>query len=116
MTARPRLRALLARLPAAPLRYYGDWDRLPPDCDSLGLFLTLAAQLGGVAPAKVAAWLSVLRPSLREGGHTPPRLSPGPGGPRSGPARPASTRRYPPSSSGSSWMTRNRDSPRRTIQ
>ena len=80
-TARPRLRAILERLPAAPLRYYGDWDRLPPDCDSLGLFLTLATQLGGVAPAKVAAWLSVLRPSLREDGHIPTWLIQGLDGP-----------------------------------
>ncbi len=77
------VRALLNELPAAPLRYYEaggrPWRRLPPDADSLGLFLQLAAAFG--APEhKVRVWLAPLRPSLRDG-VIPTWLYQGPDGP-----------------------------------
>ncbi len=79
--ARDRLATLVASRPAATLRYYGAWDRLPPDADSLGLFLLCARDTGAARPAQVAAWLSVVRPSLRADGLLPTWLTEGPGGP-----------------------------------
>lgn len=77
--ARPALRDWLRGLGTAPLRYYGPWDRIPPDCDSLGLALQVAALLQ--APRERAhGWLSVLRPSLGPNGAIPVWLERGPGG------------------------------------
>ena len=64
-----RALALLAELPLdEPPRYYGDWRGIPPDADSLGLFLALGARFGGLTDAQVARWLASLRASLDEDG------------------------------------------------
>ena len=63
------LRALLAELPGdGPPRYYGDWRGIPPDADSLGLFLDLDARLRALEPAQVARWLDALGASLQGDG------------------------------------------------
>lgn len=79
--ATDRLGALVAGLPAAPLRYYGPWPRLPPDADSLGLFLLCARETDAARPSQIDAWLSVVRPSLRPDGVLPTWLTEGPNGP-----------------------------------
>lgn len=76
-----RLARLVAAQPAAPLRYYEGWDRLPPDADSLGLFLLCDAEVGGASPEQRAAWRGPLRPSLRSDGTAPTWLHSGPEGP-----------------------------------
>jgi hypothetical protein len=79
--AEERLAQLVAALPAAPLRYYEAWDRLPPDADSLGLFLLVDAESGGATDSQRAAWRAPLRPSLRPDGTAPTWLTEGPHGP-----------------------------------
>ena len=80
-SALPRLAAVVHGLPAAPLRYYGAWDGIPPDCDSLGLALLCARQTGAATPAQRAAWLRPLRPSLGPDCALPVWFDRGPDGP-----------------------------------
>ena len=79
--AASRLAHLVAGLPSGPLRYYGDWDGIPPDCDSLGLALLCAQQTGAATAQQRAAWLAPLRPSLGPGCSLPVWLELGPDGP-----------------------------------
>lgn len=54
------LAALFGALPAAPLRWYEGWAGIPPDSDSLGLWLRVAGALGQGADPRVAAWCAPL--------------------------------------------------------
>ncbi|RME22541.1 MAG: hypothetical protein D6798_15520 [Deltaproteobacteria bacterium] len=95
-----RIRALLASLPDE-LRWYaplgpdgepdlreGFWRGIPPDADSLGLMLQLAATCGGLDRDKALGWVLFLRASLGEDGRIPTWFYTAPGGGRSihGPA------------------------------
>ena len=75
------LAALLGELPPEGPRYFGPWDRLPPDADSLGLFLMLAARLKPRPTAQVEGWLGPLFASLRPDQGVPTWLTEGPAGP-----------------------------------
>lgn len=58
------IEALLERVPDGDVRYFPEWRGLPPDADSLGLLLQLAARLGTPPRARIAGWLAVLEASL----------------------------------------------------
>lgn len=78
-----RIQALLAELPHE-LRWYapldpdgrptlerGFWHGIPPDSDSLGLVLQLAATAGGLDPDRAQAWIAYLVASLEPDGRIP---------------------------------------------
>lgn len=57
--------ALLEWVPAGSARYFPEWeDGLPPDADSLGLALQLAACLQDPPRAHVDSWIAVLETSI----------------------------------------------------
>lgn len=57
--------ALLEWVPAGSARYFPEWaEGLPPDADSLGLALQLAAWLQDPPRAHVDSWIAVLEASL----------------------------------------------------
>lgn len=64
----PRIRALLKEIPEGELRYYRGFRGIPPDIDSLGLMLQLAARLPDPPLDRVESWLSLLPWNLRPDG------------------------------------------------
>ena len=55
----PLLR-LFEALPAAPLRWYEGWPGIPPDSDSLGTWLRVAAAVGRADDPRIASWCGPL--------------------------------------------------------
>lgn len=63
-----RIRALLDEPAPGDLRYYRHFRFVPPDVDSLGLALELAARLPEPPVERLASWLALLRHNLGTGG------------------------------------------------
>lgn len=55
------LTALFDALEPAPLRWYEGWGGIPPDTDSLGVWLRVAGLLGRPTDPRIDAWLAPLR-------------------------------------------------------
>lgn len=53
------------------LRWYGSWQGIPPDADSLGMMLSVAALLPDRPTARVEGWLRLLAPNVDPAGATP---------------------------------------------
>lgn len=75
--ATDQLRRLLGDLPDGPARYFGSWDGIPPDSDSLGLLLLAAQAVGGVPAARVRSWTRPLAASADPDGTIPTWLDDG---------------------------------------
>ncbi|XXY46116.1 hypothetical protein WME91_39545 [Sorangium sp. So ce269] len=60
----PRIRALLEEIPPGELRYYRGFRGIPPDADSLGLMLQLAARLPDPPLDRLESWLALLPHNL----------------------------------------------------
>lgn len=65
------------------LRYYDDFDAIPPDADSLGVMLGLAASTPDPPRARIEGWLAMLAASAPRGQPAPTWLTQGPAGPTS---------------------------------
>ena len=61
----------LGEPPPGPLRWYGDWQGIPPDVDSLGLALELASRRRSFSRQRVERWLRPLQASLSAAGEIP---------------------------------------------
>lgn len=59
-----RISALLGEVAPGDLRYYRNFRFVPPDVDSLGLALELAARLPEPPVERLASWLALLRHNL----------------------------------------------------
>lgn len=58
---REPLGALFDALPEEPPRWYEGWRGIPPDADSLGLWLRMAGELGRREDPRLASWLAPLQ-------------------------------------------------------
>ena len=74
------IRALLEEIPPGELRYYRDWRGIPPDADSLGLMLRLAAGIADAPRERIESWLSVMEENLGADCLPPVWFHLGPGG------------------------------------
>jgi hypothetical protein len=68
---RPALRRIAEAAGAAPLRWYHGWAGIPPDADSLGVYLRVAARCLPRDDPRPATWLSALREAVPQGTPTP---------------------------------------------